>query len=424
MKNKRVAIIGGGLAGILVAYYLSKKDGYHMITIFEKEKVLGGELATISVGNGWPLEKFYHHVFLKDQNVARLFDELGLGDKLLPRKSSTAVVYEKKVSPFSGPLDLLRLPFLPFITKLRMGLASLIIPRLNYHKFESISSKQLIIKFMGQVAWEKFWEPMFFQKFASFTDEISGAWFWGRLRDRVSSRKGGEVLCYPEGGFQILLDKLIGKLREKKVNILFEKYITKVERVGAGFEIDGESFDQVICTVPLPSVPGMSFDVKYVAVVTVILETKGKITDYYWANVLDKDLSFGVIVEQTNLIPAENYGTNLLYLGRYLSETDPLFAKTDEELASIFIRDLEKIFPGVTPKISKHYVHRDCFAQPIIPINFQPLNFETEVPDFYIFSSAHIYPEDRGLDRVISRVRLLTKLNNNPLIKVTKVEGE
>ncbi len=41
--RKKIAIIGGGIAGLTAAYYLNKK---HDITLFEKEDRLGGNAYT------------------------------------------------------------------------------------------------------------------------------------------------------------------------------------------------------------------------------------------------------------------------------------------------------------------------------------------------------------------------------------------
>jgi protoporphyrinogen oxidase len=63
MKSKRIAIIGGGLTGLVAAYRLSQKG--HRITIFEKSNDLGGLMGGFEI-NGTNLEKAYHHIFKTD----------------------------------------------------------------------------------------------------------------------------------------------------------------------------------------------------------------------------------------------------------------------------------------------------------------------------------------------------------------------
>ena len=48
-ENLKIAVVGGGVAGIVAAYVLSRR---HRVTIFEKAGYLGGHTNTIEIGNG------------------------------------------------------------------------------------------------------------------------------------------------------------------------------------------------------------------------------------------------------------------------------------------------------------------------------------------------------------------------------------
>ncbi|MBI4004926.1 FAD-dependent oxidoreductase, partial [Candidatus Roizmanbacteria bacterium] len=61
----KIAILGGGFTGLSAAYYLQKKG--HVVTLFEKETVLGGLAAGFRAVNWeWHLERSYHHLFSND----------------------------------------------------------------------------------------------------------------------------------------------------------------------------------------------------------------------------------------------------------------------------------------------------------------------------------------------------------------------
>ena len=61
----KIAIIGGGITGLTAAYTLVKKG--HRVTIFEKEKTLGGLASGFRQPNWrWHLESAYHHLFTND----------------------------------------------------------------------------------------------------------------------------------------------------------------------------------------------------------------------------------------------------------------------------------------------------------------------------------------------------------------------
>lgn len=50
-KNTKVAIIGGGMAGVAAAHYIQAYDSSAQITLFEKEAVMGGNAQTVAVRN-------------------------------------------------------------------------------------------------------------------------------------------------------------------------------------------------------------------------------------------------------------------------------------------------------------------------------------------------------------------------------------
>jgi len=48
---------------------------------------------------------------------------------------------------------------------------------------------------MGKKPYKMIWEALFINKFGSFANNISLAWFWARIVKRTPS------LAYPKGGF-------------------------------------------------------------------------------------------------------------------------------------------------------------------------------------------------------------------------------
>lgn len=415
MTNNKIAIVGGGFGGLAAAYFLLKK-GY-AVTVFEKEKVLGGELATLDVGGQWPVEKYYHHLFPGDARTKALFAELGLAAKLKWRQSRVGVLKNGRFYPFSTPTDLLRLPFLSLWTKLRLGVGSLFLTHWPHERsFQNLTAEKLITKLMGKSAWFDFWQSMFELKFGREATAVSGVWFWRRLRDRLSGRQNGEFLGYPDGGFEPLIERLSQKIIAAGGQIKTGQPVTKIRPQKQALQVNREQFDAVIAAVPLPvflkiappqAVPKNLSKIKHLAALEVLLELEKPLTNYYWTNVLDRNLPFVVMTEHTNLVSPKHYGRSILYLGRYLAASDLLFQKTDREVIKIFTDALFKICPEVKDSIKKAHVFRDATAQPLVEPGYQKPDAKTQLPNLFLLSAAQIYPKDRGLEGVLTEVERL-----------------
>ena len=70
----RVAVIGAGVAGLVAAYRLTQEG--HVCDVYERWPGLGGQAATLDVGGGDLLERYYHHLFTSDRHIVDLYDEV------------------------------------------------------------------------------------------------------------------------------------------------------------------------------------------------------------------------------------------------------------------------------------------------------------------------------------------------------------
>ena len=74
----KIAVIGGGLTGLVAAYRLVQD---HEVDLFEKMPFLGGCLSSYNINN-YSIERYYHHCFSADTSLFALITEMGLIDKL------------------------------------------------------------------------------------------------------------------------------------------------------------------------------------------------------------------------------------------------------------------------------------------------------------------------------------------------------
>merc|ERR1711966_207497 len=79
-KKKKVAIVGGGLSGMGCAKYLA--DAGHKPILYEARSVLGGKVSAWQDADGDWIETGLHIFFGAYPNMMKLFEELGIEDRL------------------------------------------------------------------------------------------------------------------------------------------------------------------------------------------------------------------------------------------------------------------------------------------------------------------------------------------------------
>src|SRR5690349_19887212 len=122
----RVAVIGAGMAGLVASHRLAKLG--HETDVYERWPGLGGQAATLDVGGGLELERYYHHLFTSDVEVHELCAEIGCTLETWP--SSLSVFRNGALHPFTTPLDLLRFKPMSLVSRLRMGVGALYLQKL------------------------------------------------------------------------------------------------------------------------------------------------------------------------------------------------------------------------------------------------------------------------------------------------------
>ena len=139
----RIAIIGGGIAGLSAAYELEKARAAGApieYTLFEGRERLGGSLAS-EIVNGAVIEQGPDSFLTEKPAAAELCRELGLGEDLLPSNDAARktyiVVHNRLIALPDGLMFLVPTKLIPtaltrlfsFSTKIRMALELLHPPR-------------------------------------------------------------------------------------------------------------------------------------------------------------------------------------------------------------------------------------------------------------------------------------------------------
>ncbi len=101
METKKIAIIGGGPAGLTAAYRLVKENNFQVQVFEADEKYVGGISKTVQY-KGFHFDIGGHRFFSKSNVIENLWTEL-LPNDMLVRPRSSRIFYKDKF--FSYPLD-------------------------------------------------------------------------------------------------------------------------------------------------------------------------------------------------------------------------------------------------------------------------------------------------------------------------------
>lgn len=416
----RVAVVGGGITGMSACDTLSR----HGIAcdLYEKDGTLGGLAGSFEV-NGSRLERFYHHLFTSDTDMAEVIASLDLGDKLEWLPTSNAY-FAGRIYRLSTPLDLLRFTRLSMVDRIRLGLLYL---RTRFVRdwcpLEEITAREWLVRMAGENVWRAVWEPLLRGKFGRYADEVAAVWIWNKLKLRGGSRGKGqeERLGYLRGGFGQALEAWERRLREQGVAIYTNAEVTRIEIAGgaaAGVWVSDawRPYDQVIVTTAPSLFAAMTPDlppdyrrrleqIHYLGNVCLVLKLDRSLSDTYWLNVGDPAIPFTGVIEHTNMQRPEDYGgARLAYLSRYLDVADPAYRMGADELLNSYLPHLRRMFPGFAREwVQDCWAWREPYAQPVIGLHYSRHKPELRTPvrNLWLSCMAQVYPEDRGMNYAV-----------------------
>jgi protoporphyrinogen oxidase len=419
----RIAVIGAGVAGLVAAHRLTAAG--HAVDVYERWPGLGGQAATLDVGGGHRLERYYHHLFTTDRHIAALYDELGL--EIEWRPSSVAMFARGRQWPFTTPGDLLRFGPLTPVERVRMGVAVLALQRRGDRAaFERVTAREWIERWMGRGPWREVWGPMLRGKFGARADDIAMVWLWNKLRLRRGEDAREERLGYPAGSWEPLFEALQRSIEGHGSRVLIDRPAVRIE---PGFEVTygapgsfraghdprafepagAERYDRVLATVPndvfarltdLPEPP-----IEYFAALCLLLELDRPFSGFYWTNVADRELPFVGLIEHTNFVEPERYdGRRFLYVANYLEHGHELLGLDADALLERYLPGLRRVnsaFDGSW--VVDRWLHREPAAQPIVTVGYHeripPLR--TPAAGLVLANTTQVYPEDRGTNYAV-----------------------
>ncbi|MBW4571486.1 MAG: NAD(P)/FAD-dependent oxidoreductase [Tolypothrix carrinoi HA7290-LM1] len=418
-----IAVIGGGMMGLTLAYRLSQQG--HKVTVFESNNQLGG-LATYHDYGSFVWDRFYHVILPSDTYLINFIKEINLGDKLRWRPTLTGCYIDQKLYSISNTIEFLRFPPLTIIGKFRLALTLLYGSRIkNWRRLEKITVEDWLLKISGRNTYEKLWQPLLLAKLGENYKRVSAVFIWSYIKRLFSARDSKlhkEQLGYVAGGYKTVFDQLEKLICAAGGNIctgVAVKYVKPDSKGGLWVEHNKakKHFDKVIFTGPvniLQQIADRSLvqigdsTVEYLGVICMSVITRKALVPYYIVNLADRRIPFTGVLGMSNLVSLqETAGLHLTYLPKYVHSDDPLLKQTDDELRSLFFRGLHLMFPQLkADDIVAAHINRAMKMQPLQVLNYSHLvpKIVTEHNDFFVLNTSQFVNDTLNNNTVVGHV--------------------
>lgn len=361
--RKRVAVLGGGLLGMVLALRLSQRG--FAVSVLDAAPAPGG-LADAQTIGGYEWDRFYHVLLMSDLNTRALVDELGLTDRLRWGRTRTGFFSDGRLHSMSNTVEFLRFPPLSLIQKLRLGGTIFLASRLtDVHRLEQQLAVDWLGRWSGARVLDRIWLPLLRSKLGDNYRIASAAFIWAIISRMYAARRSGlkeEMFGYLDGGYAAVLQALSQRLRDSGVDCLSGVAAERITDGGDHVEVtlaDGGSlsFDRLVATVPTPVVARLCPQleagererlegVQYQGIVCGALLTKTPLSPYYVTNITDPGIALTGVIEMTALVDRERFGGHsLVYLPRYLAQDDPAWSQSDEVFRQQALDTLQRMYP-------------------------------------------------------------------------------
>jgi protoporphyrinogen oxidase len=258
----KVGILGGGLSGISLAYFLQNNDGIESIGILEKEHDPGGLCRSFNL-NGLFYDIGPHIIFSKDREILDLMINL-LGENKNKLKRSNKIYYKK---------SFIKYPFENELSALPEDDKKYCLNTFLHNPYENIDADNLLrffLKTFGEGITNLYLKP-YNEKIWKLDPSLMDTQIAGRIpkppkEDIIKSASGIDTegylhqlyFFYPaEGGINSLI-KAFGDQFNDKVSVIPQSNVVELKRINNKWKIKTDEgrlreYDLIVSTIPVQS---------------------------------------------------------------------------------------------------------------------------------------------------------------------------
>jgi protoporphyrinogen oxidase len=409
-----VGIVGGGLMGISLGYFLSQQGA--KVEIFEASPVMGGLAGPFILEDGTAVDRFYHAILSSDNHLHALCADLGIENKLRFHETKMGFYYQGQIHSMNSIVEFLRFPPLGWTDRFRLGLTVLYAQFVrDWQQLEGISVEKWLLRLSGRGTFENIWKPMLKAKFDGGFDQTPATYIWSRLV-RMKSTRGGasqkEKAGHLIGGYAELVKAMAERIEASggKIHLRCPAHgvaITQGRARGIRLGDEVRPFDAVTVTTQAPIfrrlIPDAGQDyleyldkTEYLGIICPVLVLDRPLTGFWTLNITDDSIPFTGIIETTAYIdPQYVGGHHLVYLPKYTTPGSRWQQISDDEIRQIWLDNLQAMFPHFDRNWIRYFlVHRERYVEPLHGLNSTHLipQIKTPVEGLYLATTAQIYP--------------------------------
>jgi protoporphyrinogen oxidase len=351
---------------------------------------------------------------LSDRWLRAILDELALEKEMQWVETRTGFYTGGRLFSMSNTMEFLKFPPLGLIDKLRLGATIFYASKIrDWKRLEKIPVDRWLRRLSGKRTFERIWLPLLRAKLGENYKKASAAFIWSTIARMYAARRTGlkkEMFGYVPGGYARVLGRFGEVLAEEGVQIKLCRRATLAESVGGhvGLAFDDghrETFDRVVLTMASPMAAricdGLTArerdllnGIQYQGVICASLLLKQPLAGYYVTNITDGWVPFTAVIEMSALADKSQFGGNaLVYLPKYVPPDDPAFFLSDQELQTLFLDALLRMYPNLRRSdLLSFRVSREKYVLGLSTLNYseQLPPMTTSVPGVHIVNSAHI----------------------------------
>lgn len=268
MTDRRVAVIGAGIAGLAAALALA--DGGLDVVVFDPDHRPGGKLRT-SLFAGLDVDEGADSFLARVPEGRDLAQRVGLGDRLTsPAGGTASVAWRNRLHPLPGGLVLGVPSGFAGVARSRLlsvrgkARAALDLVRPATPADHDSLGRWVRDRFGDEVA-DLLVDPLVGSINAGGIDQLSLTASTPQLIPATRSRSAllamrstpkpgaGPVFHAPLGGMESLASATAEAFVAAGGTFRFATAVERIERDGAGWRIDGEPFDAVVVATPAPA---------------------------------------------------------------------------------------------------------------------------------------------------------------------------